>query len=488
MSHSLSIARRALFVSLPLFALLYAAPSLAAETVRSRLDLTSHPVGFAALAMFAVAYLVVMSEEFLHLRKSKPVVLAAGFIWLAIAAVYASRGDTHTAEAAVRQNLLEYAELFLFLLVAMTYINTMEERGVFDAIRAWIVNKGFSLRAVFWVTGTLAFFISPIADNLTTALIMGAVLLAVANGNPRVIAMGCINIVVAANAGGAFSPFGDITTLMVWQKGILPFGTFFHLFIPSLVNWLVPAAIMSLFLGDGQPQAVTEKVVIREGGLVVVALFLGTIATAVVFHSIFHLPPVIGMMTGFGVLGFYGFYLRRRDERRRRTTMSTNVFEEFSHEGARAEPFDVFKRLERAEWDTLMFFFGVILCVGGLSTIGYLALVADFAYGPAIGATGANVGIGVLSAIVDNIPVMFAVLQMNPDMSVGHWLLVTLTAGVGGSMLSIGSAAGVGLMGTARGQYTFFTHLKWSWVVVLGYVASILVHFWLNSADFGVPT
>jgi len=146
----------------------------------------------------------------------------------------------------------------------------------------------------------------------------------------------------------------------------------------------------------------------------------------------------------------------------------------------RQRPFDIFISMKRAEWDTLMFFYGVILCVGGLGALGYLAVVSEHLY-TGLGPTWANVLVGVLSAIVDNIPVMFAVLTMNPDMSLGQWLLVTLTAGVGGSLLSIGSAAGVALMGQARGVYTFFAHLKWSWAVALGYAASIWVHMTLNS-------
>jgi Na+/H+ antiporter NhaD/arsenite permease-like protein len=146
-------------------------------------------------------------------------------------------------------------------------------------------------------------------------------------------------------------------------------------------------------------------------------------------------------------------------------------------------PFDPFKQLERSEWDTLMFFYGVILAVGGLGTIGYLALASTAMYG-GLGPTVANTLIGVLSALVDNIPVMFAVLSMNPEMSHGQWLLVTLTAGVGGSMLSIGSAAGVALMGQARGIYTFFSHLKWTWAIALGYAASIGAHLILNKHLF----
>jgi Na+/H+ antiporter NhaD/arsenite permease-like protein len=146
-------------------------------------------------------------------------------------------------------------------------------------------------------------------------------------------------------------------------------------------------------------------------------------------------------------------------------------------------PFDVFNRVARAEWDTLLFFYGVVMCVGGLGFIGYLGLVSELMYTD-WGATAANITVGVISAIVDNIPVMFAVLSMNPDMPIGQWLLVTLTAGVGGSLLSIGSAAGVALMGQARGRYTFFSHLKWTPVIALGYVGSIVCHMWINEALF----
>ena len=465
-----------------------------AGTEGVKLDLTSSWVGIASVVVFCVAYVVVMLEEQLHLRKSKPVIVAAGIIWALIGVTYMRASEAATdpatkealavfAEHAVRHNILEYAELFLFLLAAMTYINTMEERRVFEALRAWLVSKGFSLRAIFWITGLLAFFISPVADNLTTALLMGAVVMAVGGENRKFIILALINVVVGANAGGAFSPFGDITTLMVWQKGILPFGDFFALFIPSMVNWLVPAAIMNFAIGSAKPAAVEEEVKLLHGAFVVVGMFLGTIVMAVSFHNFLHMPPVLGMMTGLGLLKLYGYYLKRRSHAGHgdiKTTGTDNPFEAVSHEGAEQEDYDIFKRLEKAEWDTLMFFYGVILCVGGLGTIGLLSSVSHMAYGQ-WGPMAANISVGILSAIVDNIPVMFAVLTMHPEMSEGHWLLVTLTAGVGGSLLSIGSAAGVALMGQARGVYTFFAHLKWTWAIALGYIPSIYVHTLVNS-------
>ena len=462
-------------------------PSLARaadpDTAGGALDLTGDALGIAALVIFVFAYGLVIAEEFLQLCKSKPVVAVAGIVWALVGLAYAAHGGTEYAVENLRHNLLEYGELLLFLLAAMTYINTLQEREVFNVLRSRLVSSGFSLRSLFWLTGLLAFFISPFADNLTTALIMGAVVMAVGAGNPAFITVSCINIVVAANAGGAFSPFGDITTLMVWQKGIVQFWDFFHLFVPSAINWLVPAVVMSFAVPKGKPSPAQADARIKQGGLVIVGLFLFTIAMAVAFHVFLDFPPVLGMMTGLGLLSLYGYRLRRYELNLANSgagPQRLDVGEEvLQHYKPRYRPFDIFISMKRAEWDTLMFFYGVILCVGGLGTLGYLAVISEHLY-VGLGPTAANVLVGLLSALVDNIPVMFAVLTMNPDMSLGQWLLVTMTAGVGGSLLSIGSAAGVALMGQARGVYTFFAHLKWSWAVALGYAASIWVHLALN--------
>ena len=458
------------------------------------IDFTGHWAGYVCVAIFVAAYSLVIGEEALHLRKSKPVIVAAGMIWALVAILYSQAGDTHTAEIAVRHNLLEFAELFLFLLAAMTYINTMEERGVFDMLRIWLVSRGFSLRTIYWLTGLLAFFISPVADNLTTALLMATVAMAVGGSNTTFVTVACINIVVAANAGGAFSPFGDITTLMVWQKGIVQFGEFFHLFIPSAVNWLVPAAIMSMVVSNEKPEPVADDdFELKHGAWVVVGLFILTIVMAVSSHNFLHMPPVLGMMTGLGFLKFYGYYLKRRGDSGSPGDTELNLGEQqMDLVGREQSPhadddghYNIFKSLERAEWDTLMFFYGIILCVGGLGTLGYLAMISELMYVD-LGTTQANILVGLMSAIIDNIPVMFAVLAMNPDMAHGQWLLVTLTAGVGGSLLSIGSAAGVAVMGAARGVYTFMAHLKWTWAIGLGYAASIWVHFLINGDAFAV--
>ncbi|RSM28484.1 sodium:proton antiporter [Aeromonas salmonicida] len=457
-----------------------------AQASSGPIPLTLSTIGLFCMGLFVLAYALVMAEEYLQLRKSKPVLVAAGVIWILIGIAYAQNGMSPAAEQAFRHTLLEYAELMLFLLVAMTYINAMEDRNLFDALRAWLIRSGFQLRTLFWLTGGLAFCISPVADNLTTALLMCAVVLKVANGDRRFINLACINIVIAANAGGAFSPFGDITTLMVWQAGKVQFGQFFALFIPSLLNFLVPALLMSLMVPRHVPDAASEDVDLKRGARRIVLLFLLTITTAVLCHSFLHLPPVLGMMLGLGYLQFFGFYLRKSLPhslaRKRALYERTGDHERLRRLGS-IVPFDVFNKVAKAEWDTLLFFYGVVMCVGGLGFMGYLELVSHLLYDGG-NPTMANIFIGLLSSVIDNIPVMFAVLSMNPDMALGQWLLVTLTAGVGGSLLSIGSAAGVALMGQAHGMYTFFSHLKWLPAILLGYLVSIGAHLWLNSAMF----
>ncbi|AIV07905.1 sodium:proton antiporter [Vibrio harveyi] len=464
--------------------LIFSSSTFAAAT--SELNLVNSTVGYAALIFFTIAYILVMLEEYLQMRKSKPVLLAAGLIWILIGYTFAQHNQADVAKAALEHNLLEYAELLLFLLVAMTYINAMEERRLFDALQAWMVGKGFDFKKLFWLTGSLAFVISPIADNLTTALLMCAVVMKVSGDNPRFVNLACINIVIAANAGGAFSPFGDITTLMVWQAGHVSFAEFMPLFVPSLINYVIPAFIMSLFVPNTKPDTVHEHIELKRGARRIVGLFILTIATAVSFHAILHFPPVVGMMMGLAYLQFFGYFLRKtlKHSLAKKAAMAIANGDDYALKRlGSVVPFDVFHRVSRAEWDTLLFFYGVVMCVGGLSLLGYLELVSNVMY-TEWNPIWANVMVGILSAIVDNIPVMFAVLTMDPSMSMGNWLLVTLTAGVGGSLLSIGSAAGVALMGAARGQYTFFGHLKWAPVIALGYAASIAAHLWMNGSLF----
>ncbi len=518
------------------------------KTSNIPLNLTTHWVGYAALVLFVGAYLLAMAEEITELRKSKPMVFAASGIWILIAFIYVQGGMTEQAGAAFRASLEGYVELFLFIMVSMTYLNAMEDRGVFESLRIWLLSKNFTYRQLFWITGIQAFFISSVCNNLTTALLMGSVILAMGKNNRQFVTIACINVVVASNAGGSFSPFGDITTLLVWQKGVVPFADFFSLLIPAIINFTLPAAVMHFWIPAETPDAVSEVKDMKRGGFVIIILFLLTIITATCFENFLHLPPAAGMMLGLTYLQFFSFYLQKTEKMtdvldihldepiqtqahqvsasplgvllvqehiitsdQLQEALAIQVCEQSESKSSRlgdvlvqehiitshqltealdiqehqksGQSFDVFQKVANLEWDTLLFFYGVMLSVSGLSFIGYLTLTSNYLYGE-IDPTVANIMVGIASAFVDNGTIMLAVLTMMPNISEGQWLLVTLTAGVGGSLLAVGSAAGVGLMGQAKGIYTFTNHLKWTPVIALGYVGSIVAHFLINGRYF----
>jgi Na+/H+ antiporter NhaD/arsenite permease-like protein len=422
-------------------------------------DLTMTWVGVLSLAIFVVGYYFVAMEEQYHIDKAKPALLTGTFIFMLIAAYYAMHNmDMNLVHTQAQHLILEIAEIFFFLFVAMTYIETMIHMGVFEKLKYNLISKGYTYRQLFWITGFLAFFISPIADNLTTALILSTVLITIEQKKKAFLVPGAINIVVAANAGGAWSPFGDITTLMAWTAGKGTFVDFLFLFPASIIGYLVTAFLLAKVVPNTVPETDLSKEkepTVAVGANVVIGLGIFTIFSAVMSHQVLHLPAMWGMMFGLSLLKLYDYRLKRKH-------------------GA---GFGVFESMSKIENNTLLFFFGILAAVGGLYFIGWLALAA-VVYDPSVlGPTWSNIGVGFLSAIVDNVPVMSAVLKASPTMGLDQWMLVTLTAGVGGSMISFGSAAGVGVMGKLPGIYTFGAHMKYSWMIVIGYAVSCAVWY-----------
>ena len=443
------------------FALAFGSGDAAGEA----LNLTTTWVGIACLIIFVVGYFFIATEENFHMDKAKPAIFIGTFMFLLIGFYMLANGlDVHSLQNEVNHLILEISQIVFFLMVAMTYIEALIERDVFNALKYNLVSKGYTYKKLFWLTGVLAFFISPVADNLTTALILSTVLLTIDKNNVNFLVAGAINIVVAANAGGAWSPFGDITTLMAWAAGKAPFIDFFALFPASFIGWLVTAFLLARVVPEGSPHfdpATEPKVSIKKGGKVVIGLGAFTIFSAVMMHQLFHLPAMWGMMFGFSLLSIYTYIYKK-----------TNKNE---------EPMHVFHYMSKIENNTLFFFFGILAAVGALHFVGFLNYAVSLY--DKFGATAVNIGVGFLSAIVDNVPVMSAVLKANPMMgadageNLSQWLLVTLTAGIGGSMISFGSAAGVGVMGKLKGIYTFGAHMRLAWTVVVGYVVSVAIWY-----------
>jgi len=423
--------------------------------------ITSSFAGYGSLVIFLIAYLMIALEEKIKINKSKPALLAGTLIYVLIAFHYSFYGkDIESLHHNIVELVYEIASIYFFLFVAMTYIETLIERGVFEALKYKLLLKGYNYKKLFWVTGSIAFFLSPVADNLTTALILSTVLLTLEHHNKKFLVLGAINIVVAANAGGAWSPFGDITTLMAWTAGKASFEEFLLLFPASFIGWIVTAYLLSISIPDGSPGdnnsgscKMEDKRYIKKGGKVIIALGVLTIFMAVCSHQVLHLPPFWGMMLGLAFLKFYSTILKKRND----------------------EHILIYKRMASVENDTLLFFFGLLAAVGGLSYIGYIAIIAEVY--EVVDPFFVNIGVGIISAVIDNVPVMFAILKANPTMDVSNWLLVTLTAGIGGSLISFGSAAGVGVMGRLRGTYTFISHMRYAWAVAIGYMVSIAVFY-----------
>ncbi len=432
----------------------------AVQQVAQHIDLTGTWVGIVSLIIFVVGYYFIAAEDKYHINKAKPALLAGTSIFMLIGVYFAINGiDGKPLEHEVEELIYEIAGIFFFLMVAMTYIEAMIDRGVFSALRYSLVSKGYTYKRLYWTTGLLAFFISPVADNLTTALILSTVLLTIDRENKHFLVPGAINIVVAANAGGAWSPFGDITTLMVWVDGKGEFTEFLYLFPASIVGWFVTAFLLSRFVPDGQPpfNASEEKAVIQEGGKQIIGLFAFTIAMAVLSHQLLHLPAMWGMMFGLALLKIYVYYI---------------------NQNSGPTKLNAFSWIAKIENDTLLFFFGILAAVGGLHFLGYLEYFTKLydQFGPTV----VNIAVGFVSAVIDNVPVMSAVLKAEPDMGVyakEQWMLVTLTAGIGGSLISFGSAAGVGVMGKLHGIYTFGAHMKYAWTILAGYIVSIAIWY-----------
>jgi len=242
---------------------------------------------------------------------------------------------------------------------------------------------------------------------------------------------------------------------MVWVDGRADFTEFFFLFPSSIIGWVVTAFLLSKFVPEGHPTKIegAEPVKVHHGGKVIIALGVFTIMCAVLGKQIMHLPPMWGMLFGLSLLQLYAYTLKKYHD----------------------HDIQIYKSVAKIENDTLLFFFGILAAVGALHFAGFLGHAVKLydMFDP----TYVNVGVGFLSAIVDNVPVMSAVLKASPDLPLAQWMLVTLTAGVGGSLISFGSAAGVGVMGKLHGVYTFASHMRLAWTVLLGYIVSVAVWY-----------
>ena len=422
------------------------------------------------IVVFLLGYLNIAMESVSKINKAAFAILMCVICWVLYAiGDYAGGNLTEVLE----RNLGEAGTTLFFLMGAMTIVELVDQHGGFNFVRETLMSK--SKRSLMWKMGFMTAFLSAVLDNLTTTIVMLMILRKlVSDHNDRIIFASLV--VIAANSGGAFSPIGDVTTIMLWNsKMITALGVIKEIFIPSMVSFIIPAAILQYQLkGELKPTGMAAKVEQQQENSrfqrrMVFLFGVGGLCSVPVFHSLTGLPPFMGILLVLCVLWLITdiFYRQKESSTKRVTAM-----------------------LSRIDMSTIMFFLGILMAVSVLAEIGVLAAVGEWLdknVGNHYLVTGA---IGILSSIVDNVPLVAGAMKMYPiaptgDMAVDgvFWQLLAYCAGVGGSMLIIGSAPGVVAMGIEK--ITFGWYMKHvSWIAFVGYLAGIVCYWLIRSFVF----
>lgn len=432
------------------------------------------------IVAFVAGYLCIALESLTKINKAAIALLMCVVCWTLLmvspGAYYpdvASDGVLHHISEVIEHHLGDAAGTLFFLMGAMTIVEIVDSNGGFNFVRD--IMKTRSKRKLLWRVAIATFFLSAILDNLTTSIVMIMVLRKLVQSREERLIYAAL-IIISANSGGAFSPIGDVTTIMLWIKGVITTqGILTEIFIPSLVSMLVPAFILQYSLSgkfDKEQNLVTAEVsqFTKVQRNIIFWLGVGGLVFVPIFKSITHLPPFMGILLVLGVLW--------------------TVTEIFHHNTSEDDTMAkrVSDLLSRIDLSTIMFFLGILMAVAVLQEIGVLTALGTGLNEVFVGNYYVINGIiGVLSSIVDNVPLVAGCMGMYPVAETGamaidgiFWQLLAYCAGVGGSMLIIGSAAGVVVMGLEK--ITFGWYMKRiTWIAFVGYLAGI-VTYWLQQA------
>ena len=408
--------------------------------------------------IFILGYTLIVAEEKVSIDKSASALLTGVLMWALVAMV--STNMEKTSEE-LMHHVGEIASILFFLMGAMTIVELIDSYDGFDLITDRIKTR--NLTSLLWIVSIITFFLSAILDNLTTAIVMVTLIRKlVTDKKTRLVLVGLI--VIAANAGGAWSPMGDVTTTMLWIGGqISALGIVKQLFIPSLASLLVPVLILSRTFKGTLPEIKTAKEnnhTQKEKALIFYVGIIGLISVPI-FKSITHLPPFMGMMLALGTVWTVAeLQIKNKDE-------------------VHKNKFSVYRALERIDIPSVLFFLGILLAVTALQSVGILTGVADWLTSTLKNQTLIVTVIGLLSAVVDNVPLVAAAMGMYSldQFPTDHtfWELLAYCAGTGGSVLIIGSAAGVAAMGIEKIDF-FWYFKKMSLLALVGYFVGIGVY------------
>ena len=415
--------------------------------------------------IFIIGYAMIIFEHPLKIDKAAAALLTGVLIW---AGFVMGSSDGHEIVEKFTHHIPDIAGILLFLIGAMTIVELIDLHQGFDIVVNKITTR--NKRKLLWILGFLTFFLSAVLDNLTTAIVMISLLRKIIKDKEEKMLFAGI-VIIAANAGGAWSPIGDITTTMLWIGGQITTGPIMMgVILPSLVCLVVPIfAITFQFKGEFP---VMEKVNTASNAsstekIVALSLGLGALIFVPIFKSITHLPPFMGMLLGLGIMWMVLDLIHKDKEPDDKHNFSVN------------------KALTKIDVPSVLFFFGILSAIAGLESIGLLEKIAK-AMDDTIGNNDIIVYcIGLLSAIIDNVPLVAATQGMYSltDFPVDHemWHFIAFCAGTGGSILIIGSAAGVAVMGLEKIDFIWYAK-KIGWLAFLGYTAGALVHLALLKA------
>lgn len=411
----------------------------------------------ALVLIFVLAYAAIALEHPLRINKSASALIGAGLLWTLYAI---TNGDPHEVNTQLGESLTATAQIVFFLMGAMTIVEVVDAHNGFEVITRRI--RTTRLSSLMWLVGFVTFFLSAILDNLTTTIVMISLMRKLlANREDRLFFAGII--VIAANSGGAWSPIGDVTTTMLWIGGqITPLAIIRSVFLPSLVSLIVPLGITAYALRHREliakkPQASDHGRHTSEfESRLMFALGLGILVAVPVFKTVTHLPPFLGILFGLGLLWLVGDLIHRHKE------------DEFR------QPLTLVHALSRIDLSSLVFFIGILLAVATLEHTHILSALAQW-LGECVGRDDLIVLlIGIASAIVDNVPLVAASMGMYSlaDYPPNHflWEFLAYCAGTGGSLLIIGSAAGVAAMGLEKIHFFWYVR-KISGLALIGYLA-----------------
>ncbi|MCK9237263.1 MAG: sodium:proton antiporter NhaD [Thiopseudomonas sp.] len=392
------------------------------------------------LILALLGFISIIAEDYIGIDKAKTTLFFGTLAWMLYFIAPPGGLSNEQLMHALNENLLEIASLWLFLMAAMTFVAYVSSKGVIDALSYKVLPKKMTQRQLMMVVGVFAFVFSSMADNITATLICITVLMSLKLTTDKLIRY-VVLTVFAVNSGGAALITGDVTTLMIFLAGKVQIVDLILLSVPALVAVLFLAFMLSLNL-KGEVILEKQRIYIRTGDKIITGLFLATILGTIAVNVAFGIPPVLSFLFGLAVM-FMAVTLINKDE-------------------------PILEYIRKIEFDTLLFFLGVLLLVGILKELHVLQhFLSLYENVPVL---AANYIMGLFSALIDNVPLTAALLKSGIDMNTGEWLTLTYSVGVGGSLLAIGSAAGVVSMSKVPGL-TFVAYLRYFVYLLIAYSA-----------------